>query len=468
MNMLINQRRFYVAASLFFLLILFFILGSLSLLPNADTGDRFTGDAVVAYAGLIEKGIITDWHSDILIAIGIFLRQVVRLLFGVNLRGVFVLYVFYLASTALIIINVLMWNWRLFKCNSAFICCLISFIAAYCCCTRMTFIGLDYFFCAVLFSSLSISIYLREVRNKKKKILLSVALLVFLILAVSFRRNGVLLLPFILLYSYPALSKKLGRVKIGALALVLSCCIYVLPHYALKILVPVIHEYPLAPMMASDMMIASSLGGVSPQNANAVVSKLQYDGEIYSLMTYKPFHKLTLETNISRNKDDEKNLDKEWILVRDNYIAEWGAHPKEMMGAKILQMMYFYTGGYVPKCLRNIFDLVYPEQMQQNIRWRRCGITMGKLYSCMVALVLGLICSGGAAITLLKGFPKEMMLRREILYMVSIGLVYSLSFMLITPTPSIRYVSASMLINSVYFPAFVILFILHKIKGCSF
>lgn len=388
---------------------------------------------------------ITDWHSSLFMYEGRILTKFLYMA-GVGDPGFRALRLFWFISEIAIFFSIYTWIKKLSEYKSIYFLlfplCSLSFLIladqTYC---RFRF-SIDLYFTAFLFVSITLPLFFYRIKFCKKSNVFISVLYIFLFLHIAnYRKNAILLIPFLAAYVIAWRCPQLPTNKV--IHSFFISVVFLLPLYATNHLLPARRSHPPIPMLASDLKIAAILQRQEAENL-AIMGQNGIDlrdgvngvgiiGGLYSV----------------RGVQFGKKGDVQWNEFKKYYLSSLATNPLSMGTAKVIQIVQFFSNGYVPHFLRRLIHYYFHSCPPDSSRWDwksdvpydRSGITPERIIVYFFTCV-SLILSYRAWRRKGPSLPLVMSLITGV-----VALVYILSFLPVTPTPDFRYHSPSMLLG---------------------
>lgn len=428
-----NQNSIYrwafVACSLFLIMALSWQIWPF--IPSS-TGGGMSADAGRYYSRCIESGEISNWHSSLFIYEAIALRKLIMFLLGKELSGCAVLFAVWAGTTLLMMVAVInlgyiLVNKSLWWCIALPCCVFFSFE----CVEGVCPVGLDYYFTCLLWClfsamvsySVTSSVLLRKC---------SLFIFLFILLHIlQYRKNSVLLVPFVLgwmLYMTNWFCKKSWW---GKCSIWLTCIVVVsfLSLTCTDLILSNKKTHPIMPMLESDLRIASIL-----RNEQVPIKEqglARYCGGV--LVTDN-----TADSCISAfwYRIDENR----WNDLLGIYVNEWKKHPTTMCAAAVIQRIQFYSGGYSYPFLRDAVETQYPVVRNNENAWRIIAPTVHSPMKRLFWLCMAPICVG-VGVVFRKWKVATSATCVTVIISGCLSALYALSYLIVVPTPDARYLA---------------------------
>lgn len=305
-------------------------------------------------------------------------------------------------------------------------------------------IGLDFFFFVHLFIISYCSAFLSKLKTKHLKAIAWTIIIVSLFHAVNFRKNALLLVPFIgFLYAYAktkqknTIGKKVLLIKWLSFSVIFSI-------FSIKIIswvFPVIHTDPMLPMLSSDLRIAAILRGEQEHFRE----ELRQAGCDEKKLNHQKSNSLTAYWG-GELRDPTKS---HRVLIpdaRNIYIKHWINNTGSMLCSRVIQTVEFYCGGRFPVGV-SIIERMYPSvktnpHAWEYLFWPPLGVICGRL----------IILFGGVILLfsiLYRRYRKrywEHSFDKPPAVACTAAIIYAGSFIVVPPTADLRYLAPSLFI----------------------
>lgn len=450
-----QSKRFRLTAVAFTLcFIIIFIIQAACYHPNTtpvyspvDNLPRYAGfawDATHQYAPIINgKNNVEDWHS------ALYMYECRALLYcgkslGVITDGIRVQIAFYYLHLIAFLTCLSGVSYYLIRRSLYCITILIPLcFSCYLMFDRLP-IGLDFFFFIHFFIMTCCTAFLPKIRRKALKILVWIFIVFTLFHAVNFRKNAILLVPFIgYIFVYAKTKYTENRSKWSALATWLLTSI-LFSVFSIKIVswtLPVVHTHPLIPMLSSDLRVAAILRGEQEQFRE----ELRLAGSDEKTLIHPKSDSLTAYWG-----DELMDLTKPYRVLlpsaRYIYINHWINHTGSMFFSRIIQTVEFYCGGRFPIGVC-IIEQIYPSIKTNSKAWEYNGalpkrVIIGRLITLLTGIILFFI-------ILYKRYKKGYWRNpydKPIAIACATAIIYAGSFTVVPPTADPRYLAPSLFI----------------------
>ncbi len=418
-------------------------LGSIVLFaPSGDMyideyGDKhvpgFFNDAVITYADQISGAQpVTDWHCALYMYEGRVMHSLLEAVTAGEADGILPQRVFMWMADLLLLANLaywlalllqrdVRWGWMALPLGGAMVLMHIGLG-----------VSLDYFFSTVVFSAVTLGILLYRSERKWVWVLCCVGLVVLMWHMVEYRRNAALLLPCFM-YMLTARWMPACRIPLkAAVAAVFTLLLYgVATHFIALCGLPVVHKPSMAPMVESDLRIASVLEDKRAEEW----ARLRENG----LPVFE--HEYCDSITAYWGGADVNTTD--WDKVWAYYLNAWKTNTGNMLMARALQLSQFYWSGSTPWIVEVAADAMYPQMTHNPKRWQtlrptdieylylrilRLAVTLATIFLCVRYLWLWLVRRS-------KLTPEQYLL----MIITGVATAYSLSYVVVTPTSDFRY-----------------------------
>lgn len=438
-----NQNKAYYLVG--YGLGLIFFLFSFSLLAYIDFYE-IRPDPQWSYLPIFRgETPIIDWHSSLFMYEGRILTKCLYMA-GVGNPGFRALRLFWIISEIAICFSIYTWIKKLSEYKSLYsllfpFCALIFLMLAgqtYC---RFRF-SIDLYFTAFLFVAITIPLFFSKLKFNKRNNIFIVVLYVFLFLHIAhYRKNAILLIPFLATYVIAWRCPTLPTKKLFCSFVVAT--VFLPPLYATNRLLPAGHFHSQIPMLASDLKIAAILRGQEEEN-HAIMGQ----NGIYLDDGVNEEDVIGALYCVKGVKGGERGV-AQWKEFKTYYLSTLSMNTLSMVTSKAIQVVQFFTNGYVPYFLRCVIHHHFHSCPPDSSRWNwmsdvpydRSGITPERIIVYLLTCV-SLILSYRSWNRQGPSLPLVMSIITSI-----IALVYILSFLPVTPTPDFRYHSPSMLLG---------------------
>lgn len=251
--------------------------------------------------------------------------------------------------------------------------------------------------------------------------------LIFLLLLhlVSYRKNFALSVPFVLGWLFYTMNwfREMKWKKQFAVCMAVTFALVSFSMTWVDVLFPVEKRHPLRPMMESDIRIAAVLRG--EQDPYRLRGLMQSEG-----------------------KPEERCISAYWVAPPESmwkeslaiYVDEWKRNPETMSAAAIIQRIQFYSGGHSFPFLKDAVESRFPAVRRNENAWNTIAPTVQSplkrlFWLCMapICVVLGFVCWRREIVS-----PE---ICAAVIIAGSLSTLYSLSYLLVTPTPDARYLA---------------------------
>ena len=437
-----SQSKIIIFRLIYLLSVLFLFLALINYLPRID-GCNMSADAAFAYTYCIESENVLDWHSPLFMYECIYLKKLFSL-FGVYINGW--LCIRYMAVIHFVLMTLGVAYLTALGCSKSKWCVLfpvLLFVVVYVngLCHEWR---LDNFFLCSLFPLVASIVAFYRVERRCWKMCLLLLSFVVLWHSCSLRKNALLLVP-VYVFSICYVYSNWRQLRIWRKIFFVICIsfIYFVSFLGLSnLMFPSLKSYPITPMLISDVRIAYLLRGKADdlfENEN-YIRKLPINN--YSLGAH--WHVVHEKEKCEVCHDNSKIFHMHATNPYGIYGEALKLYTQEILLAKFIQINQFYCAGWTPPFLRKFIENRYPAMRRDNrITWP--GVfrpyRLANIWGSCILLLITMIYS----IKKLKakgtregGFN---------VFYVMIGLcaiLYTLSFIIVTPTPDDRYLMPSL------------------------
>lgn len=390
----------------------------------------FHGDPV-QYAKSMESAIVGTWLSALYFHEWHFFRYLAQTLFNTEVSGMMCVRLSAILSLTLIVLCSSNWLYRLINYRKFYILftpvLLVGLLLLVCFSKVLGYIDVPFF--AVFCLTLTVASYMRTIKDKSviAQIFLWLAILVCIAHMLSFRKNSLLIAPFIIYWSVVDCGIIVNRWKSIIVAALLSGGVYL----GVNNLIPAGKEHPSTPMLLSDM-----------KNADLLLGKTYGKGNVFTEILHSE-HNSIVAGNMGRGVTHE-----EYLKIEKEYIRYWKEYTQEMLVASAIIRVQFFRQRHLPQWMKNQIECWYPEIKKNPEAWVDEKPEFMHTYAMeykgrnIVFVISGLLVAGWFI------FRKRI---KSIEFntaagIVAIGVVYVMSFLIVTPCCAGRYlVSASMI-----------------------
>jgi len=323
---------------------------------------------VEEYFGQIESGNISNWWSVLYMYECRWITHFFNLLPGIQTDGRAGMFFFSIASACAlcasfyIILSIChrrcAWLQLVYSCT---LCTVIPFLLYNGTNYNSAYIGnLDYPGTAFLVFAVSLSLLYRARMGWKKLIFLSFTIALVMIHVASFRKPFIVLVPFIVFYAaltqISSPSKK-SYTHAAFLAVFLSVVFFALSEISSSM--PNQKKYPVQHMLMSDLKIASILAGEPDYLQQVLMPRIQ--NELRTEPCAFPYGKYEfIGHNLIITKKPLSN-DHEWHEFCRAYFDYTIQHPMDMLEARLIKTVQFFTGNHVPMAIRKLIEWKHPQ-----------------------------------------------------------------------------------------------------------
>lgn len=401
---------------------------------------NITFDAANTYAPIIQcERKVTDWHSALYMYECRAALHCAKAL-SIPANGISIQIAAYYLHLGILLIFVSCLLYRLICKNLWFF--LLSAPLAWS--TKLMFVwmklGLDFFFFVHLTVLCITLAYIPVCKSKGQRTLAWIIIAIALFHTVNFRKNAILLVPFVT-FTYTYVTTFTKKVCLASLLKwVLITAAFSLA--ALKVVawtLPVIHRQPVIPMLSSDLRIAAVLRGEQAQFKTAI---LQSGGSEKKLNhPYKDSLTAYWGTELMSAKGRE--------LIPHAYgfyLNHWIHYPGSMFTARLIQVAEFYCGGSLPWG-QTVIEQLYPAVQNNPKAWQFLMRQPPHVIVMRAAVLLaGVILVGGIMFRKRAGAFYTQPWDTALILTCVPALIYAGSFSLIPPTADARYLAPSFFI----------------------
>ncbi|MGN0811580.1 MAG: hypothetical protein ACI4PY_08790 [Akkermansia muciniphila] len=406
--------------------------------PFIPTEANFAVDAAYSYAPQIEgTEAVSNWHSSFFMYEGRVVSQILQFLVGHSISGFdIVTFLWYVSALVILVCFCVFYINSVRASQSIFVqfALGLSLMTA----AHYTSVYLDFFFLSTLLITFLICYYMHEIKGRWIRVSLLITIAFLVINMVNYRKNAILLAPVFFLYAYHQYWK-MRCLKLFTLYVLYL--IAMIP-FAISLFLPVKKAYPTNPMIESDLRIAAILRGEQELMRN----KLKYCG---FTDTEHPFRN-SLSPICVGDYMTGHNIDQSALLRL--YSEEWKSNTKTMLTAKVIQIIEFYAAGYLPSPVQNALLSIYPALKNNNdaMKFHRQGGR--KLWHMRMLLLFTLSWISVKTFSDIRKVRNQT--QSNLVWLVStISVLYAASYLIVTPTPDMRYLTPSVVLG---FPAAVL------------
>ena len=419
--------------------ILFIVLSCLfmsSSFPSAD-GAKMSIDASLFYKPAIETGVVTNWHSALFLLECRGLKLLADSISETPLDGFVVQYIvwwfFYLLMLgSMVCINCFLqqkdplWVW-----GSLVFSPLCSFFAT--ALGNNGYYGLDFYFASLLLTGIALMLLYRNFEHRYARFIVALILLVVVFHMASYRRNFIVVAPFFVWWMLSAVFniQRLSvrwRMMLCFLGVIM---VYVIPNKLLETVLDVRVEYPMAPMMESNIRIAAILRGEQNEWVHSgYIEENRPDVDDVICASW-----------VSKRKDVS------WDSFVDEYKRHWVNYPASMLSSCIIQRIQFYCGGQNYSWLRSIVQNMYPSVKKNEKAWK----IRAPRPSPHPRVQLLLLAFPLMVLLLLRYGGKKGYVNQDELNLIRItcicAILYASSYLIVTPSVHTRYLAPSCMLS---------------------
>lgn len=398
-----------------------------------------TRDASVTYAPIIagEKEV-TDWHSALYMYECRAALHCARAL-SFPLDGVSVQIAFYDLHLCLFVacVSILMYKAVEKSCN------LVMLFVPLCLSTHFMFewmaLGLDFFFFVYFLIVCCTMALLPKIGSRRMEIIAWIIIVVASFHAVNYRKNAILLVPFIayiyVYFHHKAKERKFTRLMRWA---AITICFAVISANLISWILPVRHMQPLSPMLGSDLRIAAVLRG----EQNKLRAKLIQAGAGSEEVNHQYCDSLTAYWGNELLGENGRFIPCGYEI----YMNHWKTNTGSMFMSRIIQTVEFYCGGLFPHGQR-IIESLYPA-LKTNPRAWEFVMRQSKnvMYGRLAVLLAGAALVGYVWIRRNRGKGNIESVDSQAAVACMVSLIYAGSYALVPPTADARYLAPSLFV----------------------
>lgn len=398
-----------------------------------------TCDASVTYAPIIQgEKEVTNWHSSLymyecraLLCMGNALSLRCN---GVNIQ----IFWYYVHIIALLTAISILWYRACLK-KTSLIFLILPIVWSFNKLFHSTHLGLDFFFFVDLSLLCIATILSLQTKRKLYRIIGWCIVAILLFHVVNYRKNAILLLPFITylflsIFTGIRLMRAWGKILIWGTVTTFFSLICV---YALPFCLPVVHQDPISPMLASDVRIMAVLRGEQ--------EKFREDLQNLGIEEKQLMHPYCNALTAYWGKEFRQN----GCLIpkaHDIYFGNWIAHPRDMLVSRLIQTVEFYCGGSMP-IGKNIISELYPAIKSNPDAWHYVMEMQPQyVYMRLSILFIGIVLTTMLYLKRLKNPQNWTTYDRATFISCTTAILYAGSFTLVPPTADERYLAPSLFI----------------------
>lgn len=410
---------------------------------NAQTGELviqcpgFSWDACNVYTPIINgESKVTNWHSALYMYECRAALRCAKLLSAHSDGMRIQIFLYYLHLGAFLLCTSLLLYYFI-RTNCAYSLLLIPL----CCSTHYIFktlpLGLDFFFFVHFVIMSTVLACVCRIKGKHMRILAWIIIAITLFHAVNFRKNSVLLIPFVAyIYTYIRYKTREKRmVRLSRWVLITILFSFISTNIVAWVF-PVTHLNPMAPMMSSDVRIAAVLRGEQglfrETLRNSDISATKLNHEYKDSLTAAEFNELDVNQN---------------LRACQMYTENWKQNTGSMLMARFIQTVEFYSGGIVHPMMQKWVERLYPAVQGNPNAWKmRCGMTSMERRVRMLVMLAGVAV---LCLLLLQRFKCGHWKHPHAIIVVLpclAALIYAGSFTIVPPTADARYLAPSLFI----------------------
>lgn len=407
---------------------------------EVDEYPGFTWDACHYYTPIIDgKKDVTNWHSSLymyecraLLYLSKFFSPTVN---GAKIQIAF----YYLHLSVLLALSSVLLYLGLERCK-----CLALVFVPLCMSTYFMFewmpIGLDFFFfvhMVVLCYSLTI---IPQSNSKTGRVLLWAIIAITLFHSVNYRKNALLLVPFVTyFFIYAKHNVRTSNFRSFLKWAVISSIFSLFSMKVVDWSLPVTPSYPHTPMLSSDIRIAAVLRGEQEDFRETIC---QLGGSKQALEHPYKNSLTSYFANELQAKTGKKLIPNAYNL----YIDSWRNKPGSMITSRIIQAIEFYSGGVIVHG-RAFIERMFPSVANNPEAWKFARMQPSSImYSRIIILFIGLSLVSYIIRKKIKTGSWHAPWDRPACIFCMVALIYAASFAVVPPCASPRYLAPSILI----------------------
>lgn len=398
-----------------------------------DVYSGLTRDASITYAPIIAgEREVTDWHSALYMYECRAVLRCARAL-SLPLDGVSVQIAFYYLHLFLLVAYA---SYLMYKTVEKS-CTLLMLFVPLCLSTHFMFewmaLGLDFFFFVHLFIICCTMTLLPKIGSKRMKTIAWIVIAVSLFHAVNYRKNAILLVPFVAyIYVYTKYKAKERKITHLLRWASISICFVVVSANLIAWILPVRHTQPIIPMLGSDLRIAAVLRG----EQNKLRVELLQAGASSKKVNHKFCDSLTAYWG------DISGVSGAYEI----YVRSWKSNPGSMLMARVIQTVEFYCGGSFPRW-QGVIEWLYPALKSNPRAWTFfMAQSRNVMYGRLAILLAGAVLIGYVWFRKNRGKGNIELVDRQAAVACAASLIYAGSFLIAPPTADARYLAPSLFI----------------------
>ena len=398
--------------------------------PEVPEGANYTTDAAYSYAPEIE-GLkpVTNWHSSFFVYEGRLLKWGLQTITGRPFSGFEIVAFMWHMATFVLLLCTFIFYFRSVKARRP-VCVQLAMGISLVISARNSVVSLDYFFLTSAILSVLACMLVHTTNRRWVRMVALFILVITLINMANYRKNAILIAPIFFIFAIHSLHNK----KIFKLCALYFLYIVTMIPFALSLVVPVKKTFPTNPMIESDLRIAAILRGEQMLIREKLKDCGFIDTEHYLKDSIAACSVGDYETGV--NIDQEK--------LRRLYFEEWKNHTNSMLLAKGIQVVEFYTGGVLPGILQKALIRTYPALLS-NERAMTFHAYRAKI-EWIPRIALFILLSWISLRTL--SAQRKSATSSDLIWLVStISVLYAASYLIVTPTPDIRYLTPSVVLG---------------------
>lgn len=398
-----------------------------------------TRDASITYAPIIAgEEEVTDWHSALYMYECRAALHCARV-FSFPLDGVSVQIAFYYLHLCLFVayVSILMYKAVEKSCN------LVMLFVPLCLSTHFIFewmaLGLDFFFFVHFLIICCTMALLPKIGSRRMGTIAWIIIAVALFHAVNYRKNAILLVPFIA-YIYVYTQHKVKERKFTRLMrwAAITICFAVVSANLIAWILPVRHMQPLSSMLGSDLRIAAVLRG----EQNKLRAKLLQAGAVSGNVNHQYCDSLTAYWGGELSEEYGGFIP----CAYDIYMNQWKTSSGSMFMSRVIQTVEFYCGGIFPHGQR-IIERFYPALKSNPRAWEFCmRLSTNMMYGRLAVLLAGAALACYVRFRRNRGKGSIESVDTQAAVACALSLIYAGSFAVVPPTADARYLAPSLFV----------------------
>lgn len=436
---------------------LFFLLSCIAIFSFSFKGSGEAADVLINHVPALQVGYVSDWHSSLFLREVALLRQVTAGLTGVTLTPLQTLDVAVYAALVCMLLCLLLWQDALMRHDGRYIVLsplLAGSFAIFMIFFDRHFVGaLDYYFLCVFLVSITSLLFLRS-KKRGVKLVAAFILLLSLLHVVSFRRNALILVPFLCFGGLRLLLPYVGWGKIMSAGLsIAAAVVFSASWIGGKLAQQQTHSASV--MLVSELRMAALLCGKEQQEAHWL--------SVHTPLGWPPRTAKLLRADAENDSPDPQRFDpmgrvplqeEEWQSLVTRYVQMWRHHPLSLATARLILATQFYAGSETAMPIRKLTEMLFPSVRLHPEYWNlpipggeppHLG-KQGWLWPCGVLLFLAYLRHG------LRNHRLGEERWRFLSFVMGLAFLYELSFLILTPAPFYRYHSPFFLLVLFFIP----------------